>query len=100
MNSIDSITKTFQEKFHRKPFVFIAPGRINLIGERPEERFHHRATLKNKLAPWPGINGGLPTPYETKTWTAFNLDLNGISWELMGVNGMISPKCLSLLECS
>ena len=36
MNSIDSITKTFQEKFHRKPFVFIAPGRINLIGEHTD----------------------------------------------------------------
>ena len=36
MNSIDSISKTFQEKFHRQPLIFIAPGRINLIGEHTD----------------------------------------------------------------
>src|SRR4051812_24058121 len=33
-----------------------------------------------------------PNPYRAKKSGALNLDLNGISWELMGVNGM---KCLS-----
>lgn len=36
MNPIDSITKTFQQKFHRQPLIFIAPARINLIGEHTD----------------------------------------------------------------
>ena len=36
MNAIASISHTFQEKFHRKPLLFIAPGRINLIGEHTD----------------------------------------------------------------
>jgi len=36
MNPIDSISKTFQEKFHRAPLLFIAPARINLIGEHTD----------------------------------------------------------------
>src|SRR4051812_16593182 len=33
-----------------------------------------------------------PNPYRAKKTGALNLDLNGISWELMGVNG---TKCLT-----
>ncbi|HEY5824978.1 MAG TPA: galactokinase [Cyclobacteriaceae bacterium] len=36
MNSVDSVVKLFKEKFHRTPFVFIAPARINLIGEHTD----------------------------------------------------------------
>jgi len=36
MNSFGSVVQLFQEKFHHSPLVFIAPARINLIGEHTD----------------------------------------------------------------
>jgi len=36
MSTVSSVTQAFREKFHREPVVFIAPGRVNLIGEHTD----------------------------------------------------------------